>query len=48
MDALQQSLEGETKAKNEQIRQRKVIEGQIDELQGAVEASEKVCNTVYV
>jgi len=41
LDALQQSLDEETKAKNEQSRQRKLIEGQISDLEGAVEAKEK-------
>jgi len=41
LDAMQQSLDEETKAKNEQTRQRKLIEGQIGDLEGAVEAKEK-------
>lgn len=41
LDALQQSVDEETKAKNEQTRQRKLIEGQISDLEGAVEAKEK-------
>ena len=42
LEALQQSLEGETKAKNEQTRQRKLIEGQVDELHGTIEGNQKV------
>ena len=41
MDALQQSLDEETKAKNEQTRQRKLIEGQISDLESTIESKEK-------
>lgn len=41
-ESLQQSLEEESKAKNEQIRLKKVVEGQIDELQATIDAGEKV------
>ena len=42
LDALQQSLEEETKAKSEAQRQRKLAEGQVDELQNSLEAAQKV------
>ena len=42
LESLQQSLEEESKAKNEQIRLKKVAEGQIDELHAAIDAGEKV------
>ena len=42
LESLQQSLEEESKAKNEQIRLKKVVEGQIDELQAIIDAGEKV------
>lgn len=38
---MQQSLDEETKAKNEQTRQRKLIEGQVSDLEGAIEGKEK-------
>ena len=38
---MQQSVDEETKAKNEQTRQRKLIEGQISDLEGAIEGKEK-------
>ena len=41
LDAMQQSVDGETKAKNEQTRQRKLIEGQVSDLEGAMEGKEK-------
>lgn len=41
LDAMQQSLDEETKAKNEQTRQRKLIEGQVSDLEGGIEAKEK-------
>ena len=41
LDAMQQSLDEETKAKNEQTRQRKLIEGQVGDLEGALEGKEK-------
>ena len=42
LDALQQSVEEETRLKNEQVKQKKLIEGQVDELQGSLEDQEKV------
>ena len=42
LDALQQSVEEETRLKNEQLKQRKLIEGQVDDMQGALEDQEKV------
>lgn len=41
LDAMQQSLDEETKAKNEQTRQRKLIEGQVGDLEGTLEGKEK-------
>ena len=38
---MQQSVDEETKAKNEQTRQRKLIEGQVSDLEGAIEGKEK-------
>ena len=38
---MQQSVDEETKAKNEQTRQRKLIEGQVSDLEGALEGKEK-------
>ena len=49
LDALQQSVEEETRLKNEQLKQKKLIEGQVDDLQGALEDQEKVGIThVYI
>ena len=42
LEALKQSVEAETKAKNEQTRQRKLMEGQVDELQSTIDSNEKV------
>ena len=42
LDALQQSVEEETKLKNDQMKQKKLIEGQVDDLQGALDDQEKV------
>ena len=38
---MQQSVDEETKAKNEQTRQRKLIEGQVGDLESALEGKEK-------
>ena len=43
LDALQESLVQETHAKSEQARQRKTKEELVDELQGTVDAMQKVC-----
>ena len=43
--ALQQSLEAETKAKTEVGRQKKLAEGQLDDLQSQLDASSKVLLT---
>ena len=42
LDALKQSLEEETRLKNEQVKQKKLVEGQVDELQGALDDQERV------
>ena len=42
LEALKQSVEAETKAKNEQTRQRKLMEAQLDELQSTIDSNEKV------
>ena len=42
LEALQQSLEEETKAKNEQSRQKKVADAQLNDLQGELDATVKV------
>ena len=39
-------MEEETKAKNEQVRQKKAMEEQVNDLQGSVEATQKVCHSV--
>ena len=48
LDALQQSVEEETRLKNEQLKQRKLIEGQVDDLQGALDDQEKVSVTAFL
>ena len=45
---LQQTLEAEVKAKNEQSRQKKLVEAQIDELQAAIDGNQKVYTHVHV
>ena len=42
LEALQQSLEEETKAKNEQARQKKLADAQLNDLQGELDATVKV------
>ena len=42
LDALQESVEEETKAKNEATRQKKLAEGQLDDLQTQLDAATKV------
>ena len=42
LEALQQSLDEETKAKNDNARMRKQAEAQCNELQGSIEAKDKV------
>ena len=42
LGALQQSVEEETRLKNEQLKQKKLTEGERDELQNAIEEKEKV------
>ena len=53
LDALKQSLEEETRLKNEQVKQKKLVEGQVDELQGALDDQERVslelsCSKRYI
>ena len=43
LDALQQSLEEENKAKNDAIRQKKAAEEQLDDIQANLESAQKVC-----
>lgn len=43
LEALQHSLDAEVKAKNDQVKQRKLVEGQIDDMQSNIEELEKVC-----
>ena len=45
LDALQQSVEEEARLKNEQVKQKKLIEGEKDELQGALDDQERVWYT---
>lgn len=47
LDALQQSLEEESKGKSEQARQRKLMEGQVNELQSAFDGQQKVRLRLY-
>ena len=45
LEAVQQTLEEEVKAKNEQARQKKLREGENAELQSTIDANEKVIKT---
>ena len=56
MASLQQSIEEETRLKNEQVKQKKMMEGQVDELNTSLEDQAKVslfviintlCNTYF-
>ena len=42
LEAMQHSLDAEVKAKNDQQKQKKLIEGQIDDMQGSIDELEKV------
>ena len=42
LEALQHSLDAEVKAKNDQLKQRKMVEGQIDDMQSSMDDLEKV------
>ena len=42
LDALQHSLDVEVKAKNDQSKQRKMAEGQLDDMQSSIDDLEKV------
>ena len=44
LEALQQAVEEETRVKNEQMKQRKLAEGQIEELHGTIDDTQKVCS----
>ena len=46
LDALQQSLEEENKAKNDAIRQKKAAEEQLDDIQANLESAQKVCAAI--
>lgn len=42
LEALQTSLDAEVKAKNDQVKQRKMVEGSIDDMQSSIDDLEKV------
>ena len=42
LEALQHSLDAEVKAKNDQVKQRKMVEGSIDDMQSNIDDLEKV------
>lgn len=42
LEALQHSLDAEVKAKNDQVKQRKMVEGQIDDMQSSIDDLDKV------
>lgn len=42
LEALQHTLDVEVKAKNDQVKQRKMVEGQIDDMQSSIDELEKV------
>lgn len=46
LEAIQHSLDAEVKAKNDQVKQRKLAEGLIDEMQAQIDEVEKVNDTV--
>ena len=42
LEALQHSLDAEVKSKNDQVKQRKLVEGQVDDMQANIDELEKV------
>lgn len=42
LEALQHTLDAEVKAKNDQTKQKKLVEGQLDDMQGTIDETEKV------
>ncbi len=42
LEALQSTLDTEVKARNDSVKQRKMAEGQIDDMQGQIDEIEKV------
>lgn len=48
LDALQQSVEEETRVKNEQVKQRKLAEEQIVDLQNTIDDTQKVRTFILV
>ena len=42
LEALQHSLDAEVKAKNDQVKQRKLADSQMDDLQSSIDELEKV------
>ena len=46
LDTVQQSLEAETKNKNEQIRLKRKLEKEVSEIEGQLENADRVCTTV--
>lgn len=42
LEALQHSLDAEVKAKNDQVKQRKMVEGQVDDMQSSIDDLGKV------
>lgn len=46
LDALQHSLDVEVKAKNDQGKQRKMVEGQLDDMQSSIDDLEKVSSVM--
>lgn len=48
LGALQHSLDAEVKAKNDQVKQRKMVESQVDDMQSSLDDHEKVCASFYM
>ncbi len=48
LEAVQQTLEEEIKAKNEQARQKKLKDGENADLQAAIDANEKVYICIHI
>ena len=48
LEALQHSLDAEVKAKNDQVKQRKMAEGQLDDMQASIDDIEKVSRNMLL